>query len=50
VVETEGYCVRCKARKVMLDAEVVAMRNGRQAARGTCPVCGTGMYKILPKA
>ena len=48
-METEGYCVRCKARKVMLDAEVVPMRNGRQAARGKCPVCGTGMYKIVPK-
>jgi len=23
------------------------MANGRPALKGTCPVCGTGMFKIL---
>jgi len=33
----------------MKDAEEVAMKNGRLAAKGTCPNCGTGMFKFLPK-
>ena len=45
----EGYCVKCKAKKVMADAEQVIMKNGRPAAKGKCPDCGTGMYKIMPK-
>jgi len=24
------------------------MANGRPALKGVCPVCGTGMFKILP--
>ena len=48
-MHTEGYCVRCKAKKAMAEANVVTMKNGRAAARGKCPDCGTGMYKILPR-
>ena len=44
----EAYCVKCKAKKEMKDAEEVTMKNGRPAMKGTCHACGTGMYKILP--
>jgi len=44
----EGYCVRCKAKRVMANVKEVKMANGRPALKGTCPVCGTGMFKILP--
>lgn len=44
----EAYCVKCKAKKEMKDAEEVTMKNGRPAMKGTCSDCGTGMYKILP--
>ncbi len=43
----EGYCVKCKAKRVMQDAERVTMKNGRPAMKGKCPTCGTGMYRIL---
>lgn len=33
----------------MKDVKIVTMKNGRKAAKGTCEVCGTGMYKILSK-
>ena len=46
----EGYCVKCKAKREMADAEEVTMKNGRKAMKGKCPDCGTGMYKILGKA
>jgi len=43
----EAYCVKCKAKKEMAQAEQVTMKNGRNAMKGKCPTCGTGMYKIL---
>jgi hypothetical protein len=48
-MSSEGYCVKCKAKRMMNEVAVVPMKNGRSAARGKCPSCGTGMYKILPK-
>jgi hypothetical protein len=45
----EGYCVKCKTKKEMKDTQEVTMKNGRKAMKGTCPSCGTGMYKILGK-
>jgi hypothetical protein len=45
----QGYCVKCKAKKEMKDAQEVTMKNGRKAMKGVCPDCGTGMYKILGK-
>jgi len=46
----EGYCVKCKAKKEMQAATEVVMKNQRRALKGTCPDCGTGMFKILGKA
>ena len=47
---TEAYCVKCKAKREMSEAKEVTMKNGRKAMKGKCPICGTGMYKILGKA
>jgi uncharacterized Zn finger protein (UPF0148 family) len=43
----EGYCVKCKARKEIVDAVEETMKNGRKAIKGKCPTCGTVMFKIL---
>ena len=43
----EAYCVKCKAKKEMKDGKQVKMKNGRAAMKGRCPVCGTGLYRIL---
>jgi tartrate dehydratase alpha subunit/fumarate hydratase class I-like protein len=48
-MEVEGYCVKCRQKRAMKNAKEVIMKNGRLAAKGTCPVCGTGMFKFLPK-
>lgn len=42
-----AYCVKCKEKREMENPEEVTMKNGRPARKGTCPVCGTGMYEIL---
>ena len=47
--KVEGYCVKCKAKSEMANAEKVKMKNGREAMKGKCAKCGTGMYKILGK-
>ena len=51
-VLAEGYCVKCKAKKEMQnrDASEVVMKNGRKALKGTCPTCGTKVFRILGKA
>ena len=43
----QGYCVKCKAKKDIKDAAEIEMKNGRRALKGSCPTCGTGMFKIL---
>jgi RNase P subunit RPR2 len=51
--ENEGYCVKCKAKRVMNAPTEVEMpgKGGavRRAMTGTCSVCGTKMFKILGK-
>ena len=37
---TEGYCVKCKAKRMMADAKEVAMK-------GKCTKCGTTMFRIM---
>ena len=52
--EIIGYCVKCKDKRAMNDAQKVAMpaKGGqtRPAMKGVCSVCSTGMFKILPKS
>lgn len=43
----EGYCVKCKAKKEIVDLVEVVMKNGRKAIKGKCPTCGVVMIKIL---
>ncbi len=42
----EAYCVKCKETRAIAKGRAVYMANGRPAARGECPVCGTGLFKI----
>ncbi len=42
----QAYCVKCKAKVDVKDAEKITMKNGRPATKGTCPNCGTKVFKI----
>jgi Domain of unknown function (DUF5679) len=42
----EGYCVKCKEKRTF-EGQEVTLANGRPAAQGTCPVCGTKMNRML---
>ncbi len=42
----EGYCLKCKTKREMQNAQAITMKNGKPATTGICPVCGTKIYKI----
>ncbi len=41
-----GYCLKCKEKREISNAQGITMKNGKPATTGTCPVCGTKIYKI----
>ena len=49
----EGYCVKCKKKQEIQNGKEVAMKGKgkvkRRAMTGTCPKCGTKMFRILGK-
>ncbi len=42
----QAYCVKCRAKKEMKNAKSITMKNKKPATQGTCPTCGTKMFKI----
>ena len=43
-----AYCVKCKEKREMKNAQQVLMKNGKPAMQGLCAVCGTKLNLILP--
>ncbi|MDP8246600.1 MAG: type I DNA topoisomerase [Candidatus Tritonobacter lacicola] len=41
----EGYCLKCKSKRLIEDPSPVFSASGRPATRGRCPVCGGGIYR-----
>ena len=46
----EGRCMKCKKQVEIKDPEEVIMKNGMKAVKGTCPDCGTKVFRIIGKA
>lgn len=42
----EAYCVKCRAKREIQDPQAVFTDNATPATKGTCPVCGTGLYRM----
>ena len=42
----QAYCVKCRAKTDMKDPKDVTFKNGRPAAQGLCPTCGTKVFRI----
>ncbi len=42
----KAYCVKCRAKVDIKDPEKVTLKNGKPATRGTCPKCGTKVFRI----
>jgi hypothetical protein len=43
---TQAYCVKDKKKVEMKNPKQVTMKNGRKALKGTCAICGGGVYRI----
>lgn len=43
----EAYCVKCRMKREMADAQKVTLKNGRPAMKGRCPDCNTSMFRML---
>lgn len=48
MAEQLAYCVKCKEKRAMKDAQQVLMKNGKPSMQGMCTVCGTKLNLILP--
>ena len=44
------YCVKCKSKQEMKNAQQTTLKNGKPAMQGTCAVCGTKTMLFLPAA
>jgi len=42
----EAYCVKCKTKREILEAEATFTAAGTPATKGRCPVCGTGLFRM----
>lgn len=42
----QAYCVKCRAKREMANAQKVTLKNGKPAMRGKCPKCGTALFRI----
>ncbi len=42
----EAYCFKCRSKHEISNPEEVVLKNGRPATRGTCPECGTKVFRI----
>ncbi|MCC6793120.1 MAG: hypothetical protein IT336_15640 [Thermomicrobiales bacterium] len=43
----EAYCVKCREKREIKDPNQVQMKNGRYAIEGTCPECGTKLFRMI---
>ena len=43
----EFYCVSCKQKRETNDYYEITTKHNRRAAVAKCPICGTGMYRIM---
>ena len=42
----EGYCVKCKAKREIQNPTAGFNKRGSAVVFGTCPECGTKIYRI----
>lgn len=43
---TLAFCMKCRTKREIQNPQNVTMKNGRKAMAGTCPVCGSKLFRI----
>jgi len=46
----KGRCMKCKKEVEIKEGKEVIMKNKMKAVKGSCPACGTKVFRILGKA
>jgi endogenous inhibitor of DNA gyrase (YacG/DUF329 family) len=41
-----AYCMKCRKKVDIKDAKQITLKNGRPAMQGSCPTCGTKVFRI----
>ncbi len=41
-----AYCVKCRKKVEIKGPQKVTLKSGRPATKGTCPKCGTKVFRI----
>ncbi len=42
----EAFCVKCRTKREIKNAEKTTLKNGKPATQGVCPNCGTKLFRI----
>lgn len=42
----QAYCVKCRSKVEIKNPQKVVLKNKRPATKGTCPKCGTKVFRI----
>ena len=42
----QAYCMKCRKKVEMKNAKAVTLKNKRPATQGSCPTCGTKVFRI----
>jgi Domain of unknown function (DUF5679) len=42
----QAYSMKYRAKKEMKSPKAITMKNGKPGTQGTCPTCGTKMFRI----
>jgi RNase P subunit RPR2 len=42
----QAYCVKCRKKVEIKNPRQVTLKNKRPATQGTCPICGTKVFRI----
>ena len=42
----EAYCMKCRSKVDIKNPQKITLKNGRPATSGTCPKCGTKVFRI----
>jgi DNA-directed RNA polymerase subunit RPC12/RpoP len=42
----QAYCMKCRKKVEMKNPKAVTLKNKRPATQGSCPNCGTKVFRI----
>ena len=42
----QAYSLKCRSKIEVKNAQKVTLKNGRPATKGSCPRCGTKVFRI----